>query len=329
MRVTDASGAPVIAQVSLGVIDEAVYAIRPDSTPDPVRFFYRREYTRVGTSFSRDYYFVGYSGTERLQLAARRRRPFTLADFKGDKQVQPQVRKDFPDAIFWIGDLVTDAAGQAKVSLKYPDALTTWRLTARAVTRDTRAGTGVARTTTTKDLIVRVITPRFLTEGDEVVVPTIVHNYLEGAKDTNVTVRGEGARTADARRRGSADIDDGQHRDQRRAPRRLAVPCVNRRQRDDDGNGADGCRRRCGGAARSRCCRTDCGATWARAAPCEPLASRRPTSPFPQASNTASRTVSVSLAPSMAGSLLGALDFLTSLSRTAARNRRSRASCRT
>ena len=128
------------AQVSLGVIDEAVYAIRPDDTPDPVRFFYRREYSRVGTTFSRDYYFTGFSGTERLQLAARRRRPFTLADFKGDKQVQPQVRKDFPDAIYWISDLVTDAHGQAKVSLKYPDALTTWRLTARAVTRDTKAG---------------------------------------------------------------------------------------------------------------------------------------------------------------------------------------------
>ena len=120
VRVTDPRGAPVSAQVSLGVIDEAVYAIRPDSTPDPVRFFYRREYTRVSTSFSRDYYFVGYSGTERLQLAARRRRPFTLADFKGDKQVQPQVRKDFPDAIYWIGDLVTDARGPGQGLAEVP-----------------------------------------------------------------------------------------------------------------------------------------------------------------------------------------------------------------
>ena len=140
VSVVDAAGAPVSAQVSLGVIDEAVYAIRQDDTPDPVRFFYRREYSRVGTAFSRDYYFTGFSGSERLQLAARKRRPFTLADFKGDKEVQPQVRKEFPDAIYWIGDLVTDAQGQAKVSIKYPDALTTWRLTARAVTRDTKAG---------------------------------------------------------------------------------------------------------------------------------------------------------------------------------------------
>ena len=77
----------------------------------PVRFFYRREYSRVGTSFSRDYHFTGYSGRDRLQLARRRRRPFTLADFKGDRTAQPQVRKDFPDAIYWVGDLVTDAQG--------------------------------------------------------------------------------------------------------------------------------------------------------------------------------------------------------------------------
>ena len=93
------------------------------------------------------------------------------------------MRKDFPDAIYWVGDLVTDAAGRGRVAVRYPDALTTWRLTARAVTTDTRVGASVARTTTTKDLIVRVVTPRFLTEGDEVVMPTIVHNYRPDAAD--------------------------------------------------------------------------------------------------------------------------------------------------
>ena len=264
VSVKDATGAPAQAQVSLGVIDEAVYAIRPDDTPDPVRFFYRREYSRVGTEFSRDYYFTGFSGTERLQLASRKRRPFTLADFKGDKQVQPQVRKDFPDAIYWIGDLVTDASGQAKVSIKYPDALTTWRLTARAVTRDTKAGASVARTTTTKDLIVRVITPRFLTEGDQVVVPTIAHNYLPDAKDVSVSFAAKGL---DADPGARAGTDYGQHRQQRRATRRLAVARVDRGHRDGDGDGADRCRYATRWNCRCPCCRTGCAATSARAAP--------------------------------------------------------------
>ena len=137
------------AQLSLAVIDEAVFAVRADDTADPVRFFHRREYSRVGTSFSREYHFTGYSGTDRLRLAARRRRPFTLADFKGDRPPQPEVRKDFPDAIYWMPDIVTNAEGVARVAVTYPDALTTWRLTARG-DRGHRVGAGIARTTTTR-----------------------------------------------------------------------------------------------------------------------------------------------------------------------------------
>ena len=85
VMVTDHAGQPVRAQVSLAVIDEAVYGVKADDTPDPVRYFYRREYTRVATTFSRGYYFTGYSGRDRIQLARRGRRPFTLADFKGDQ----------------------------------------------------------------------------------------------------------------------------------------------------------------------------------------------------------------------------------------------------
>ncbi len=102
INVADHAGRPVRAQVSLGVIDEAVYGVQPDGTPDPLRFFYRREYSRVGTQFSREYPFIGYSGTQQL-LLAQRRRPTSLADFKADRPARPQVRKEFPDAIYWNG----------------------------------------------------------------------------------------------------------------------------------------------------------------------------------------------------------------------------------
>ena len=67
--------------------------------------------------------------------------------------------------------------------------MTTWRLTARGATADTRVGQAMARTTVTKDLIVRVITPRFLTEGDEVTTPVIAHNYLTGERTVDVARR--------------------------------------------------------------------------------------------------------------------------------------------
>ncbi len=59
VTVRDQAGKPVRAQLSLGVVDEAVYGVKPDTTADPLRFFYRREYSRVGTEFSRDYTFIG------------------------------------------------------------------------------------------------------------------------------------------------------------------------------------------------------------------------------------------------------------------------------
>ncbi len=308
VNVRDAAGAPVQASVSLGVIDEAVYAIGPDRTADPVRFFYRREYSRVNTIFSRNYYFVGYSGSERLQLARRGRRPFSLADFKGDKEAQPQVRKEFPDAIYWIGDIVTDSNGNARVALKYPDALTTWRLTARAVTRDTLVGVGIARTTTTKDLIVRPITPRFLTEGDQLVLPTIVHNYLDEAKDTTVSFEAMGLQPAQGSALApvtSAIAPRGERRDDWRfvAPTVGTVTVTATARTDSDTDAVElpipvlpfGLRR-------------ELGSSGALATAGEATANIE----IPAMSNASGRTIHVSLAPSMAGSMLGALDFLTS-----------------
>lgn len=305
VAVTDAAGQPVRAQVSLGVIDEAVYAVKADDTPDAIRFFYRREYSRVATTFSSSYYFTGYSGRDRLQLARRGRRPFTLADFKGDQPAQAQVRKDFPDAIHWVGDLVTDAQGHGRVSITYPDALTTWRLTARAITEDTRAGSTIARTTTTKDLIVRVITPRFLTEGDEVVVPTMVHNYKAETRTASVSIESSGleaigshAGTGGALNSGAERRDDW--RFAAKAPGAATVTATAKTESDVDAVELPipvvpfGIHREVGVSG------SVVGAGEATT-----------TVTMPEGSNPVARSIKISLAPSIAGSLLGALDFLT------------------
>ncbi len=307
VTVTDATGTPVRAQLSLGVIDEAVYAVARDTTPDPVRFFYRREYSRVSTTFSRDYYFVGYAGANRLQLAGRTRRPFSLAEFKGDTQVQPQVRKDFPDAIFWLGNLVTNADGTAKVTLRYPDSLTTWRLTARAITTDTKAGVAISRTTTTKDLIVRVITPRFLTQGDSVVLPTIVHNYVAQPKNTTVTMATTNLTAGSASStstNASIVASSGERRDDWRfvAPNVGTATVTATATTDTDRDAIElpipvlplGLRRERGSSGSL----VGAGESTTRLT-------------IPDAANPAARSVRVTLAPSMAGSMLGALDFLT------------------
>jgi alpha-2-macroglobulin len=307
VKVSDAAGQPIRAQVSLGVIDEAVYGVKPDTTPDPLRFFYRREYSRVGTQFSREYTFVGYSGTQQLMLA-QRRRPLALADFKADRPAQPQVRKEFPDAIYWLGNMVTGQDGTARVQLRYPDSLTTWRLTARVVTTDTRVGQAVTRTTTTKDLIVRVVTPRFLTEGDEVVVPTLVHNYLPAAKTIAVGVKADGVDAAGAGAGGSESIELAQGGEQRldrrfTASRPGTATFTSSAKTDTDADAVElsipvlpfGLKQQVGAA----------GSISGEGERAADLA-------VPATANPAGRVIRVSMAPSLAGPLLGALDYLTS-----------------
>jgi hypothetical protein len=308
IAVQDATGRPVPrAQLSFAVIDEAVYGVKADDTPDPLRFFYRREYSRVGTQFSREYSFVGYSGTEHL-LLAQRHRPLGLADFKLDRPLQPQVRKEFPDAIFWAGDLVTGGDGVVRAKIAYPDSLTTWRLTARAVTTDTLVGSTTARTTTTKDLIVRAITPRFLTQGDEVSIPVIVHNYLSETKAVGVSVKVEGLAPGEGTAPGPPRVDLAPNAEQRHDWRFRADRVGTATVRADATTEGDedavelslpvqpfGLRRQVAAAG------SVAGAGEASA----DLA-------IPEDANPAAMSVRVSLAPSLAGSLLGALDFLTS-----------------
>lgn len=311
ISVTDANGAPAQAQLSVGIIDEAVYGVKPDSTPDPVRFFYRLSYSRVWTDFSRDYSFVGYAGSQEL-LLTQRRRPFALADFKGEKPQRPQVRKEFPDAIFWVANLVTDTAGKASVEVPYPDALTTWRLTARAITPDTRAGTGVVRTMTTKDLILRIATPRFLTEGDSVDVPFIVHNYLPGETPVTLTATVTGLTPGADQPAGGLsqprDLSIAQNGESRVDWRLEATEVGQAVVSGTAVAPSDGDALELSLPVLPFGLKGEAGAAGSMVGAGEQTAELQ----IPDTSNPAARSIRVQVAPTLAGPLLGALDFLSS-----------------
>ncbi len=187
----DAQGHPVSAELSLGVVDEAIYAVRPDLTEPAEKVFYARGWNKVFTQFSTNYWFMGYSGRHKMELT-QLRAPTRLADFKNPQMVQPKVRKFFPDTIEWLPTLVTDASGKARASFNFPDSLTTWRATVRAATRDTLVGQVVAKVITRKNLILRLETPRFMNQGDTATLTGIVHNYLATDKTAKVSLDAEG-----------------------------------------------------------------------------------------------------------------------------------------
>lgn len=110
---------------------------------------------------------------------------FTNGIVKSD-YVRPEIRKEFMDAIIWLPNIYTDSKGRAKLEVKLPDNLGTWRATVRGVTKETMVGEQINKIISTKNLLIRVETPRFLTQGDEVTISTIVHNYLNTTKKTRI-----------------------------------------------------------------------------------------------------------------------------------------------
>ncbi len=112
-----------------------------------------------------------------------------LAQVKpGNDLVQPKVRKAFPDTAYWAASIHTDAQGHAHVRFTFPDSLTTWRATVRAITARSQGGSAINRVIVRKNVIVRMGTPRFLRKGDEITIPVIVHNYLDQAKQITVSL---------------------------------------------------------------------------------------------------------------------------------------------
>jgi len=178
VQVTDSLGHPAQAELSLGVVDEAIYAIRAEPPPDIVAAFYpiRNPEVRTVTSYPRVYLDAAAKGEE-ANVALRRR---------------------FEDTAFWRAEVVTDESGRATASFQMPDNLTTWRFTAVGQTRTTLVGDARAASRTTKPLLVRLITPRFSTAGDRFTVATVVHNDTAAEKRVEVRLNAQGATLADA-----------------------------------------------------------------------------------------------------------------------------------
>ncbi len=182
----DSAGKPVQADLSFGVVDEALYSVRPDTTPDIVASFYPQRYVYLEPQTSFDFFFSGEAGTKSPLLADLANGLYhpRMAQVKpGSDLVVPKVRKAFPDTAYWNPSVQTGVNGHARVAFNFPDALTTWRTTIRAMTDDGKAGGVVTRVLVRKNLIVRLASPRFFRQGDETVLRVIAHNYLATAKD--------------------------------------------------------------------------------------------------------------------------------------------------
>ncbi|MEN8149075.1 MAG: MG2 domain-containing protein, partial [Planctomycetota bacterium] len=117
-----------------------------------------------------------------------------LAEARADRAmptVPAQLRKRFADTAHWAPHVVTGKDGKATVEIELPDNLTTWRAIARGATKLTLVGEGRADVVAKKDMLVRIDTPRFLTQKDRVTVTATVHNNLAEDVEAKLALTGE------------------------------------------------------------------------------------------------------------------------------------------
>ncbi len=169
VQVKDSQGQGVPAELSLGVVDESLYALKADST-NIKKFFWGPKPNQVSSVFSFTNYYSGGIAKEDAEL----------------------LRKNFKDTAFWNPSLMTDSTGQAILSFPLPDNLTTWRTTVLAQTPNTDVGQQTGQFLVTKPLLVRLAVPRFFRERDQLLLKAIVHNYTDQEQTVDVALSVQG-----------------------------------------------------------------------------------------------------------------------------------------
>jgi len=165
LRITNANGSPVEGEFSLSVVDLAVLSLADPNSEDIFTAFYGQQPLGIRTGIS-----LAASG-QRLRYM-----PGGMGGGGDGAAAESVTRENFPDTAYWNAQIITNANGEATVSMNLPDSLTTWQVLVRGLTKDTLVGESQLQVLTTKDLLIRPVTPRFLVVGDHAMLVAVVQN---------------------------------------------------------------------------------------------------------------------------------------------------------
>ncbi len=186
LLVRDANGKPVKTELGVTVVDQGIYLLKEDNTPDPFNVLHGNRNNLVGTVTSEDepLYIdaarpVLASLASPSPVAARTRTADASAKAEAPAAPDVKVRKDFRDTADWRASLITNEDGEATMTVPFPENLTTWRITARGQSLSAKAGVAKTNVMVTQDIIARISQPTFLVRGDSFQMRGIVNNNRE------------------------------------------------------------------------------------------------------------------------------------------------------
>lgn len=178
VQVTDEAGQPVVAELSLALVDEAIFALSEDLAGPIFDAFYAEREHGVRT----------YDGMALIRWLGGG------GGGGGDGGLLASPRRDFADTALWLPAIQTDATGRATVTVTLPDNLTRWRMTVKATTGpETQVGEAYTHITTWQPIVVRPLLPRGLTAGDELAISALVQNHDDQVRQLAVGLQGDDA----------------------------------------------------------------------------------------------------------------------------------------
>ena len=175
-----AEGKPVPAEISLALVDEAIFAVAPETREEIYRFFRGQRDHLVRTIHSFPRLYLGGASKDLAKLAGD-------DDLKGIK-----VRKVFKDTAAWLPMLTSDSNGTVVAEAILPDNLTTWRATAVGHTAEQQFGSGQAGFISRLPFMARLAPPRFMVAGDRLEIPGLLNDAVNTTQPVKGRFEAEG-----------------------------------------------------------------------------------------------------------------------------------------
>jgi A-macroglobulin TED domain/Alpha-2-macroglobulin family/Carboxypeptidase regulatory-like domain/MG2 domain/A-macroglobulin receptor binding domain/Alpha-2-macroglobulin bait region domain len=118
-------------------------------------------------------------------------RSLTMAVKTRSQEPAAHVRSYFPETLYINPEIITDAHGNASVTIPVADSITTWRMAMLASTASGALGSATSGLKVFQDFFVDLDLPVTLTQGDQISLPVAVYNYSDKAGKVGLKLQPE------------------------------------------------------------------------------------------------------------------------------------------
>lgn len=181
-------------EMTIAAVDEGILQLRNFQTPDPYGFFYQKRALQVDS----------YSVYPLLFPDLKPRSSSAAGDAAMSGRVNPMANKRVKLVTFWSG-IVKASGGKASTTIDIPEFSGALRIMAVAY-KGKNFGSAEATMRVADPIVISSGLPRFLSPGDETVVPVTLTNTTQKEATAQVQITTEGAVSVVAQGEASASV---------------------------------------------------------------------------------------------------------------------------